>query len=178
MVVYVLIACEIGFWVLLLAGLVTRYVFGRRRLGGALLLSTVVVDLVALVAAIVDLRRGATADWTHGLAAMYIGFSVAFGPTVVRWADQRFAHRFAGGPAPVKPPKYGADRARYEWVLWLRAVVACGISAALLFGAIQLIDDSERTAALNGTLATLVKIVVIWGLIAASYTIFPKRVKA
>ncbi|SHN29441.1 hypothetical protein [Cryptosporangium aurantiacum] len=178
MVVYVLAACEIGFWAVLLAGLVARYVFGLRKIGAGLLLSTALVDLVALTAAIIDLRGGATADWTHGLAAMYIGFSVAFGPMMVRWADQRFAHRFAEGPAPTKPPKYGMARARYEWTLWIRAVVACGISAALLFGAIRLIDDHDRTAALDVTLSALLKVVVIWGIVALTYTVFPKRANA
>jgi hypothetical protein len=34
-------------------------------------------------------------------APAYLGFSVVFGPSVIRWADARFAHRFAGGPPPV-----------------------------------------------------------------------------
>lgn len=175
--VAVIIACEIGFWILLGAGLCARYLLRRKRLGAALLVGTALVDLVALVAAVIDLRGGATADWSHGLAALYIGFSVAFGPTLVRWADQRFAHRFAGGPAPTKPPKYGAARARYEWALWLRAVVACGISGALLFAAIRLVDDAERTAALGGTLSVLPKVVIIWGIVALTYTVFPKAAK-
>ncbi|GAA0225879.1 hypothetical protein [Cryptosporangium japonicum] len=172
--VAVIIACEIGFWVVLGAGLAARYLLRRKRLGAALLVATAFVDLVALVAAVVDLRGGATADWSHGLAALYIGFSVAFGPTLVRWADERFAHRFAGGPVPTKPPRYGTQRAVYEWKLWLRAVIACGISGALLFGAIRLVDDAERTEALGGTLSALPKIVVIWGIVALTYTVFPK----
>jgi len=176
--VAVIVACEIGFWVVLGAGLVARYLLRMRRLGAALLLATALVDLIALVAAVVDLRRGATADWSHGLAALYIGFSVAFGPTMVRWADERFAYRFAGGPAPTKPPKYGMARARYEWTLWLRAVVASAISGALLFAAIRLVDDGERTEALGNTLSALPRVVVIWGIVALTYTIFPKTAKA
>ena len=175
--VAVIVACEIGFWVVLGAGLVARYLLRMRRLGAALLIATALVDLVALTAAIVDLRGGATADWSHGLAALYIGFSVAFGPIMVRWADGRFAHRFAGGPAPTKPPKYGLERARYEWKLWFRAVLASAISGALLFAAIRLVDDAGRTASLNDTLGVLPRVVIIWGIIALSYTIFPKASK-
>ena len=51
---------------------------------------------------------GRRPNFTHGLAAAYLGFSVAFGHSMVRWADQRFAHRFAGGPPPWRPPKQGA----------------------------------------------------------------------
>ena len=49
------------------------------------------------------LRGGGSANWSHGLAATYLGVSVAFGPRMVPWADQRFAHRFAGGPPAVAP---------------------------------------------------------------------------
>jgi hypothetical protein len=178
MIVAVLIGCEIGFWVVLFAGLVARYLLGQRRTGAVLLLSTAVVDLVALAAAVIDLRRGATADWSHGLAGTYIGFSVAFGPTIVRWADERFAHRFAGGPPPNRPPKYGADRALYEWKLFGRAAVAVGISCALMFGAIAMVGDADRTAALTNQMTALGRVLGIWGLIALTYTVFPKRVKA
>ncbi|TQS43642.1 hypothetical protein [Cryptosporangium phraense] len=176
--VAVIVACEIGFWILLGAGLATRYLLGRPKAGAALLIGTALVDVLTLIAAVIDLRRGATADWSHGLAALYLGFSVAFGPTLVRWADERFAHRFAGGPPPTKPPKYGAARARYEWILWLRAVVACAIAGALLFGAIELVGDAERTAALGGTLGALPRIVVIWGIVAATYTVWPNSPRA
>ena len=53
-----------------------------------------------LVATVIDLGQGATADFTHRLAAASIGVSVAFGHSMIRWGDQRFAHRFAGGPEP------------------------------------------------------------------------------
>ncbi|MFG1921277.1 hypothetical protein [Cryptosporangium sp. NPDC048952] len=175
--VAVIIACEVGFWVLLGAGLAARYLLRQKTLGAVLLVATAFVDLVALIAAVIDLRGGATADWSHGLAALYIGFSVAFGPTLVRWADERFAHRFAGGPPPTKPPKYGRGRAVYEWKLWFRAVVACAISGALLFAAIRLVDDAERTEALGGTLSVLPRIVLIWGIVALTYTVFPKAAK-
>jgi len=112
MLLAVIVAAEIGFWVLLTAGLGTRYLLRRRRLGAILLASVPVVDLVLLVATVIDLRGGATADFTHGLAAAYIGFSVAFGHSVIRWADQRFAHRFAGGPPPWRAPRGGRERAR------------------------------------------------------------------
>ena len=104
MLVAIIIATEIGFWVLLGAGLAARYLLDRRRLSTVLLASVPLVDLVLLIATVIDLSGGATAGFKHGLAAAYIGFSVAFGHSVIRWADQRFAHRFAGGPPPWRPP--------------------------------------------------------------------------
>src|SRR5918999_5442410 len=115
MLVALIVATEIAFWVVLAAGLVARYLLGRRRLGAILLAGVPLVDLVLLTATVIDLRGGATAEVGHGLAAAYIGFSVAFGHSVIRWADARFAHRFAGGPPPQRPPRHGRARARYEW---------------------------------------------------------------
>ncbi len=60
----------------------------------------------------IDLARGATAGFGHGLAAAYLGFSVAFGHGLIRRADERFAHRFAGGTAPAPRPRHGRVRLR------------------------------------------------------------------
>ncbi|WP_407342151.1 hypothetical protein [Pengzhenrongella phosphoraccumulans] len=87
MLVAVIAACEVGFWVLLGAGLVARYALRRPRLGAALLVGVPLVDLVLLAATVLDLRAGSTATFVHGLAAAYIGFSVAFGHSTIRWAD-------------------------------------------------------------------------------------------
>ena len=62
MLVVLIVACEISFWVVLLLGLSVRYVMGRRRLGGVLLMSVPLIDLVLLVAAVLHLRSGAPAD--------------------------------------------------------------------------------------------------------------------
>lgn len=158
----VIVACEIGFWVVLGAGLVARYLLRRQRLSTALLIGVPVTDLVLLAATVADLRRGASADFTHGLAAAYLGFSVAFGPSMVRWADQRFAHRFAGGPPPWRPPRSGPARVRHEWREWGKAVLAWAIACAVLGLAILLVGDPARTAALQGWIGRLTLVVVIW----------------
>jgi hypothetical protein len=111
--IVLIVACEIGFWCLLGVGLVARYVMRLPRTSAVLLAGAPVLDLVLLVASVVDLRSGSAASAAHGLAAAYIGFSVAFGSTTLRWADQRFAHRFAAGPPPQRPPQYGQERACY-----------------------------------------------------------------
>ena len=101
MIYAVIVACEVGFWVVLLAGFTARYLLRRPRLGAALLVCVPLADLVLLVASALDLRYvGGQADLAHGLAAIYLGVSVAWGHSMVRWADARFAHRFAGGPRP------------------------------------------------------------------------------
>lgn len=100
----VIAAGEIGFWVLILGGLLARYLLRWRRTGAVLLASTAVVDIGVLVATMIDLAGGGKATAVHGIAAVYLGFSVAFGPRLVRWADQRFAHRFAGRPPRTNRP--------------------------------------------------------------------------
>lgn len=162
MLLAVIVACEIGFWVLLGAGLVARYPLRMPRLSGALLLGVPLIDLVLLVVTVIDLRRGATATFGHGLAAAYLGFSVAFGHSMIRWADQRFAHRFAGGPAPWRPPKGGWARARYEWREWGKGMAGWAIACGLLGAAIVLVDDAERTAELRAWIGRLSVAMLIW----------------
>ncbi|MEU6752248.1 hypothetical protein ABZ914_39035 [Spirillospora sp. NPDC046719] len=177
MLVGIIAACEIGFWVVLAAGLVARYPLRMRRTGAALLLGVPLVDLVLLAATVADLRGGATAGFAHGLAAAYLGYSVAFGHGMVRWADERFAHRFAGGPPPRRKPRYGRARARYEWVEFGKAAVATGIGCALLLAMIALVGDPGRTAALTGWTARLGLVLAIWSLWPITHTLWPSKPK-
>jgi hypothetical protein len=178
MIVALIVASEVGFWVLLGAGLLARYLLRLRRLSVVLLLGSPVLDLVLLVATTIDLRRGGTAGPMHGLAAIYLGFSVMFGHAMIRWADQRFAHRFAGGPPPWKPPKGGWARARYEWREWGKAVVACGIAAALLGAGILMVGEMERAAGLVAWLQRMPAVLAIWLIVGPAWaTLFPGRAK-
>ena len=124
----VIVLCEIGLWVLLGAGLLLRYPARRKRLGGFVLVLIPLLDVVLVVATAVDLLNGSPVDLTHGLAGIYLGFSVAFGPAIVRWADARFAHRFAGAPAPIKPSGRAAKQAAL-WKEWYRVVTAAVIAS-------------------------------------------------
>ncbi|MFJ5233663.1 hypothetical protein ACIQBJ_27665 [Kitasatospora sp. NPDC088391] len=173
--VSLIVAGEIGFWVVLSAGLLARYGLRRRRTGAVLLALLPVVDLVILGATVADLRGGATADWTHGLAAAYVGFSVAYGRRLVRWADGHAAHRLAGGPKPAGMPKYGAARARYEWGVCGLTLLAAVVTVALI-GAVQwLVGDGARTAGLDSWYPRMGVAVAVNLVVAASYTLFPKR---
>ncbi|MFP5019552.1 hypothetical protein [Pseudonocardia phyllosphaerae] len=125
-------AAEVAFWGFLLAGLATRYLLRRRRLGGIVLLGVPLVDVVLVTAAAGDVLTGGEPASVHGLAALYLGVTVAFGHSLVRWADVRFAHRFAGGPTPVKPPRGGLARTRHEWREFGKVVATWVITAAVL----------------------------------------------
>ncbi|MEV4199618.1 hypothetical protein [Micromonospora globbae] len=173
-----IIACEIGFWVLLLAGLTARYPLRAKTLSAVLLVCVPLVDVVLLALSVIDLRGGGQASTAHGLAAIYIGVSVAFGRQMVRWADQRFAHRFAGGPAPVRPPRHGREHAAHERRQWLRHVVAYVVAVAVMGLFTVLVGDYERVAPMWGPMGVWGIVVVIDFLISFSYTVAPRRARS
>ncbi|MDH6224939.1 hypothetical protein [Streptomyces sp. MJP52] len=177
MILALIIACEAGFWVLLAAGLAVRYLLRRRRLSTVLLLCEPVLEVVLFVVTVVDLRGGAEPDWQHGLAALYIGFTVAYGHYTITWLDGHAAHRLAGAPRPPKPPRCGAARAAHEGRLWLRTVLAAAVAAALLQGGIWYIGGDGDASTLRSFQGTALRAVAIHGLIALSYALFPKRPK-
>jgi hypothetical protein len=174
----VIVAVEIGFWVLLAAGLTARYVLRLPRVGAALLIAVPFVDLVLLGATVIDLRGGATASAAHGLAAVYIGVSVAFGHRMIRWADVRFAHRFAGGPAPQRPPRTGLAHARHEREAWYRHLLAWSVGAALIGLAVALVGDLGRTEAMWQLLGVWTVVLAIDFVVSFSYTLWPRGGRA
>lgn len=173
MILWAIIACEIAFWVLLLAGLAARYPARRPRLGSALLIAAPVVDLLLLVLVAIDLLGGGTASWHHGLAALYIGVSVAYGHRMVAWADAKFATRFRG--APPRPRLTGLAYTIACWKDVARTFLAAGIAAAILYALIVLVGDPARTSELAGFFPILGLIVVIDLIWAVTYTLWPKK---
>lgn len=157
-----IIGCEAAFWIVLLVALCVRYLLKRVELSKYLLLLLPVVDLLLLVFTAMDLKCGTTASFAHGLATAYVGFTVAFGSVMVAWADKRFAHRFAGGPAPAPNPKHGWPALRYELMLWLRCVGAWLIAVPLLIGLIYFVDDPARTAELEAWFRIATGSIFLW----------------
>jgi len=178
MITAFIIGCEIGFWLFVLIGLLCRYIFRLKKLGAIFLIATPLIDLALVIATIYDLRGGATATFAHSLAAIYIGVSIAWGHRMIKWADERFAHRFAGGPAPARKPKYGKDHARYERNGWLHHLLAWVIGAAILYGMILMVGDAVRTEVLFNTLRLWSIILVIDFVVSFSYSLWPRTKKA
>ncbi|AZB42667.1 hypothetical protein CEF21_10400 [Bacillus sp. FJAT-42376] len=175
MIGWLIIACEIGFWVFVLAGLAARYLLRMKKTGAVLLLCTPVIDLILLGATIIDLQSGKDAEFVHAVAAIYIGSTIAFGHKMIHWADIRFAHRYAGGPAPEKPHKLGKSHAKRERAGWYRHFLAWAIGCALLFGMIALIGDSSRTAELQTAVNYWSLILAADFLYSFSYTLWPRK---
>ncbi|MEG8277986.1 hypothetical protein [Streptomyces sp. AHA2] len=178
MIVALIAACEIGFWVLLAAGLAFRYLLRMPRTGLALLLCEPLLEVVLLVATAVDLRNGADPNWTHGLAALYIGYTVGHGHRTVKWLDGHAAHRFGGAPPPRRPPRYGMARARHEGRVWTGTLVGAAVATGLLQLAIWYVGDPARVTSLESWRYAAWRAAGIHGLIALSYAVWPRRAPA
>ncbi|MFE7383834.1 hypothetical protein ACFU9F_26155 [Streptomyces zhihengii] len=175
MIVTLIIVCEIGFWVLLAAGLAVRYLLRKPRAGAALLLCEPLLEVLLLVVTAIDLKNGADPSWKHGLAALYIGYTVGHGHRTVKWLDGHAAHRFGGAPPPPKPPRYGMARARHEGRVWLGTVTAAAVASGLLLAAMWYVGDPSRTGSLESWMYTAWRVAGIHGLIALTYAVWPKK---
>jgi hypothetical protein len=152
--------CELAFWALLLGGMAARYWWRRRRASTVLLALIPVADALLLAFTAIDLGRGAEAHWTHGLAALYLGFSVVLGPVVVAATDRRFAKR--------PPLRIG------HWRLWLRVVAASALAALVLASLTLVARDPEP---LSGWFGTLALIAAGWLLLGPLWTELVSRKK-
>ncbi|AXI79797.1 hypothetical protein [Peterkaempfera bronchialis] len=175
MIVTLIIVCEVGFWVLLAAGLAVRYLLGMRRTSVALLLCEPLLEVLLLVFTAVDLKNGARPGWEHGLAALYVGFTVGYGHFTITWLDGHAAHRFAGAPRPVKPPRYGMARARHEGRLWLRSLLAGAVACGLLELAVRYVGDGAAAEPLRLWQLVALRTVGVHGVIALTYLLWPKK---
>ncbi|MDN4613133.1 hypothetical protein P5G50_01600 [Leifsonia sp. F6_8S_P_1B] len=173
MILGAIVACEVGFWLAIVAGLLARYPGRRPRLGAALLVAAPLIDVVLLALVAADLIGGATASWHHGLAALYIGISVAYGHRMIAWADAAFAHRFRGAAPRVKPTGWAYTAACWKDVA--RTLLACLVAAAILGALIVVVGAPERTAELLAFFPALGVILGIDTLWAISYTLWPKK---
>jgi hypothetical protein len=172
---WLIIYCEIGFWVFVLAGLLVRYILKKKKLGTLLLICTPFVDIILLIATVLDLKNGANATTVHGLSAIYIGVSVAFGHQMIKWADAHFAYKYGNGEKTIKKKKFGREHARQERIGWFRHFVSWLIGGALLVVMIFSINNPSQTQALFNTLKLWTLILVIDFIISFSYTLFPKK---
>ncbi|MCQ4088984.1 hypothetical protein [Saccharibacillus sp. JS10] len=172
---WLIVACEVGFWVIVLSGLFTRYIWKKNKAGAILLLMTPVVDLILLAATVIDIRQGGEATFVHGLAAVYLGATVAFGHRMIKWADERFAYRYGNGPKPIEKPKTGRAHATRQRQDWYRHLLAWTIGIVLLVGMIGLIGDSNKSESLESWIYRWSLILAIDFVISFSYTLWPRK---
>lgn len=169
-----IITAEIAFWIVIFSGLYTRYILKRDKLSIFLLLLTPLIDFALLVLTAIDLKNGATATFAHGLAAIYIGVSIAFGKSMIAWADGKFQTWVLNNPLRKKV-LYGKEKAVYEMKLWGRHLIAYIIGGILLGLMILYIGTGEGTRPLQRVISGWTVVLLIDFLISFSYVVFPKR---
>jgi hypothetical protein len=160
-----------GFWVLLAAGMATRYLLRRPKAGLVLLAGVPLVDVVMLVASVIDLHSGAAPSYKHSLAAIFIGCSVGFGHQTIAWADRWAAHLLAGAPRPAKPSKGGRARAIRERQGWYRHLLAWAIGSGLMLLGTLLSGGFEKSGVLLQPAVTWTIVLVIDALVSFSYSL-------
>lgn len=173
--VSLIIGCEVGFWLCLIAGLAVRYLVRAPRASVLILLGAPALDVVLLVVTAISLKSGTAPEIGHAIAAIYLGFSVAYGHRMIKWADVRFAHYFDKAPAPRKV--IGAAYAKLCWEdvarTGLAAAIACGVTAVLM----MLAKPGTDTTALTDNYRWMLLICGLEVAWAVSYTIWPRRAK-
>lgn len=137
MIAFAIVSAEVLFWAFLLTGLFIRYALRQKTLGLVLLALTPAVDVVLIALTYIDLHRGAGASFFHGLATVYVGFTVMFGPAIVRAMDATFLRRYGGGAGGRErsagaASSNGLTRRRDARRDWLKACGACAIAGTLL----------------------------------------------
>ncbi|WP_405099468.1 hypothetical protein [Oceanobacillus sp. FSL H7-0719] len=173
-IAWLIVACEIAFWVVIILGLCLRYIFKKDKLGLFFLALTPVIDLLLLIITGMDLYRGATATAAHAIAAVYIGVSIGFGKSMIKWADERFRYYVAKeGTKPIK--LYGMEYSIHNLKGWGKHVLSYVIGAGFLAGLIYLINDADRTEALLRVLQVWTLALGIDFIITVSYFIFPRK---
>lgn len=175
-IAWMIVGCEIMFWIVIILGLVTRYVLNLNKLGIFLLALTPLIDLALLITAGIDLYHGATATVAHAIAAVYIGISIGFGKSMVKWADERFLYYVKKDG--IKPGRlYGLDYAKHYLKGFGKHVVSFLIGAGLLVLVIFLIHNSSQTQALLDVLRIWAIVLGVDFIFSISYFIWPKQRK-
>lgn len=94
---------------------------------------------------------------------------------MMRWADERVAHRFAGGPAPTPKPRTGRAHASLERRGWVRHFLAYALAAAFLALFTVIAGGLERALPIWHVMAPWGIVLVIDFVISFSYTVAPRR---
>jgi hypothetical protein len=175
--VWSIVACEIAFWVVICLGLVVRYVLRKKMLSLVLLSLTPLIDLYLLIVSGIDMYYGATATIAHAVAGIYIGVSIAFGKSMILWADERFRYYvMKKGEKPMK--RYGREYAVHYMKGLFRHGIAFAIGAGILYFTHWIVGDVSRTEVLIRTASIWMLVLGIDVLISVSNFIWKKEYKS
>lgn len=127
------------------------------RLGAVFLYATPLIDLALLTLTYIDLSHEGKSNFVHGISAIYIGFTLMSGHSVMRIIDAKFARKH-GAQLPAEVDTSSPAR---QLKIWYCRLTASGISAVLLLAGIGVVG-------LNGAfwliywLVVAVSTVILW----------------
>lgn len=175
-IAWMIVACEVGFWIVILLGLVSRYLFNRNKLGLFFFALVPVLDLLLILATAIDIGRGGKPTIAHAIAPLYLGVSLVYGKSMIAWADERFRYYIKReGEKPIK--RYGMDYAWHSLKGSLKHILAYVIGGALLLGMIAYVGKAAETEVFWETLKVWGIIVLIDNGISLTYFIWPRTAK-
>ena len=169
-----IITAEVAFWIVILLGLICRYRFKKTTLSIVFFALTPVIDLILIALTVMDLRAGTPASTSHGIAAVYIGVSIAYGKTMIAWADEKFQQWFLKQPL-TKERLTGLAKGIHEMKMLGLHVIAYAISACLLYAMIVFIGQLTDTSSLLQVMKVWGIVLIVDAVISISYIIFPSK---
>ncbi|MFI9380169.1 hypothetical protein [Kutzneria sp. NPDC052558] len=169
------IGSEIGFFVLLLAGLAVRYLVKMPKTGAVLLALSPVGYVVVLIVGAVELARGGAADIAHVFGAIIIGIVAVSGRHHLHTMDGWVRRRLAKQP---KPRLHGREFAHKQRTDFYRRTGEWAVVVALLAGGYALTGfDPARGGQLLGGAWFWTVVLIIDFFWSFSYTVFPRAEK-
>ncbi|KAA2261048.1 hypothetical protein F1589_14280, partial [Staphylococcus sp. 7817] len=66
-IAWLIVFCEISFWIVIILGLIIRYILRLKKLGFLFLALTPVIDILLLIVTTIDLLNGAKAELPHAI---------------------------------------------------------------------------------------------------------------
>ncbi|MFB9974102.1 hypothetical protein FPQ10_09025 [Allobacillus sp. SKP2-8] len=174
LIAWTIVACEVGFWIFIIAGLVMRYIFNQKRIGILLLAMTPVVDLILILVTGIDMYRGGEPTTADAIAPIYIAVSIIYGKSIIQWADERFAY-YVKREGPKPPRRVGIEYAKHSMKGSLQHILAYMIGGAILLFMIYYIGNDTDTTVLESTLKFWGIIVIVDNVISLTYFIWPRE---
>ncbi|GIN94801.1 hypothetical protein J6TS1_06710 [Siminovitchia terrae] len=84
-----IIICEILFWVFAVLGVFFRSITKMPKLGAFFLILIPIDDFLLIIFNIVSLLIGEPFNYSHSLSGLYLGITLAFGETIIKWVDNK-----------------------------------------------------------------------------------------
>lgn len=174
---YLIIGCELAFWMILLLGFVVRYGCKKQKLSSVLLSLVFFVDFLLLFVTIWDIRQGRRATFSSTLAPFYLGFSLMWGHRIITWFDRYLLYKLGQGEAPkCYLPVEREQRLRYEWQNFLLDSGSIFLTGILLLLCVYVGGGiSRNTVPFIESFQALGFIAVLLLGIDLSYIVFPTR---